>query len=384
MTFGIEIQKFMFPWLAFHMTDSKLLVGLTAFCLGVPNIALMPFGGVLADRAGRTTVVRVTQSALAVLSFLLAGLLLANGLSVWGLMVFAVLLAVVLAFDQPARQSVLPSLTPRALLTNAMAMSSTAWSTARICGPAAAGGLLVLLMANGLEPGGVFAVAASAYAVMALCMFRVHMPPMAPRADKRSVMGDMVDGFSYVARTPALRTIFLLLLASSTFGLSYVVMLPVLAKEVYGVDAQGLGLIVAGSGVGGLVGGVLLAIFGGSKRRGLLTLLGGGTFGALLTAFGLSGSVMLSAGLLFLIGVVSAFYQTGTQTLLQVIVPDEMRGRVMANYAMVWSLSTVGGTIAGIMAEFWGVQAAVAIGGVVILATTAACWLATPALRTLD
>jgi MFS family permease len=383
LALSISVQNFALPWLAFHLTGSTLMVGLMAFCVGVPNAVLSPFGGVLADRAGRARVIRATQSLAFLFSVALAGFLALGG-DVWGVMVLAMLLGGVAAFDQPARQAIVPSLVPRDLLVNAMALSSTAWTSSRIIGPAVAGGTLALLLAAGLGPGALFALAAIGYGLMAICMRRVKLPAMPLRDRSRSVPRDLADGFVYVGTHRVVATLFVVLLASSLFGMSFLILMPVLAKEVYLVDEAGLGLLVACFGVGGLVGTILLAAIGSARHRGRVTVLGAVAFGSLLVILAASSSLVVSVPAMFAIGFSYAVFHTAAHTVLQVIVPDEYRGRVMANYSLMWSFGTVGGAIMGAMAALLGVQVAVGIGGALVVGFAIGCLLVTPQIWALD
>jgi hypothetical protein len=267
---------------------------------------------------------------------------------------------------------------------NAMAISSTSWNSARIMGPAFGGALLAFALASGIGPGAIFVVSASGYLLMFVSMMRVRLPRAKITSRNQSVGRALVEGFTYVVRNPVVLTLFLIVVANSLFGQSFLILMPVVARDVYGVDESGLGLLVACFGLGALVGYVGLAVFGTSGRRGLWALTGSAVFGVLLLLLSRSTLAVVSMPIIVAIGASATVYQTGAHTLLQSIVPDEMRGRVMANYSFVWSFLPVGGAMMGVMAEYLGGPNAILVGGTVVTLATLSCAIFNPALRTVD
>jgi MFS family permease len=236
VTFSVDMLRFAFPWLAYHLTGSltgsPLAVGLVAFAFGVPNLVLAPFGGVLADRVGRGPIIRITQALEVLLSLVLATVLLMGVTDIRVVAVLAALIGAVLAFDQPARQAMVPALVPRAVLINAVALVSTAWGLARITGPALGGLLLALFLAHGISPGGLFLIVAGGFVLMFLCMWRVVVPATPPPVRAQSVLRDMAEGFLFIGRQPKLLALFIVVAVGSTFGQSFTVLMPVIALEV--------------------------------------------------------------------------------------------------------------------------------------------------------
>lgn len=371
LAFATEVQRFSFPWLAYYLTESTIMVGLVGLFLGLPALVLTPFGGVLADRAGRGAIIRITLAAALAGSAALALLLLVFGeINVWIVLGFAALSGALSAFDGPARQAIVPGLVPRSALLNAMALTSSAWSISRIAGPAVAGVLLAVLLAWNAGPGGVFLTAAAGYGLIYLCMRQVQVPPLPPRASNQSVLREMAEGFRYIGRDRLVRILFVIMFVNSTFGMSYLLIMPVFAAEVFEVDTTGLGLMVSSVGIGALLGTFLLASTGGFQHRGRVLIVTSVLFGVALIAFALSVSFVMALIVLLLSGGIASWYQTNAHTLLQMIVPDAVRGRVMGTYTLIWALAPLGAAILGAMAAVWSAPTAVAIGGTVVVVVT--------------
>lgn len=379
-----EIQRFMTTWLAYDLSGSRSLLGLTGFGLGIPNLLFAPFGGLLADRLGSAWLISATQTANALISVALAVLLFSGSAAYWQILLFAILVGCITAFDQPARQSVVPRLVPRDVLPGAVALGSTAWSSARIIGPAIAGALLALFLATGVGPGGVLVAAAAGSFYMCVALSRVHLPEIGKHAARGSMLTELAEGFHYIWGNPAIRSIVGIVFSNNLFGASFIVLMPVFAREVYGIDEQALGLLVACYGIGALVGVVVLTALGGARRAGRLLLIMATLFGGVLVALSLSRSPVLSIPIMVAAGATNAWAAASANTLVQLGVPDRLRGRVMGIYALSHNLPAVGAGLAGLVAEAWGAPVAVGLGGVLVIVTTAALGVMTPGLRHLD
>jgi MFS family permease len=378
-----EMQRFMLPWLAYDQTGSKAVLGLASFSVGIGTLVFTPLGGLAADRLGRIQTIRITQSFLALLAGLLALGLLVGVIGVAHLLVFGVLTGVLAAFDQPSRQALVPRLVPREALLNATALTSSIWSLARISGPGVGGILLAVFVATGHGPLGVFLVVMAGFAIMVVCASRIHIS--VPKAGQRaSVLSDLKEGIHFIVSRPAVRTLLLIVFANSLFGTSFVVLMPAFAREVYHVDAGGLGALVASIGLGALVGTALLAVFGGARKRGPMLLATSIAYGLLLIAFANSREYSLAIPLLLLAGAMGAWYTAADGTLLQLMIPDALLGRVMGVYSLGFSLGPLGGALSGAMAELWGPPVATMVGGCLVVLVSVSILVMAPHVRSLE
>ena len=357
---GTWMQTVALSWLVYRLTGSSALLGSVNFASQIPVFLLSPLGGLVADRHSRHRVVIATQSASMLLAFALAGLTLFNIMKVWEIFVLSALLGIVNAFDIPARQAFVVEMTSREDLINAIALNSSAFNGARIVGPAVAG---ILVAAVG-EGWCFFANAVSYIAVIAgLLMMRVQ--PFRPRHSDSSALRHMVEGFRFVADTAPIRTLLLLVGAVSLFGMPFSVLMPIFADRILKAGAQGLGILMGMSGVGALTGALILASRQTVRGLGRWIALSAGTFSALLIVFAYSRLFWLSAALLAAIGFSVMIQMGSTNTLIQSMTPDNLRGRVLAAYSMMlMGMAPIGALISGVLAEHIGAQATVAAGAV--------------------
>jgi MFS family permease len=321
----------------------------------------------------------LTNSLFFFLLFLLAGLTAAGVVTVWYLLAYSFLHGVVIAFDTPTRQALLPHLIDdRKDLMNAVALHSTIWQTGRVVGPAIAG---ILIIAVGMAP--IFFIAAATYLAMVLAMTRVRVS-VEVRRSGRGMGAALWEGVQYVRRNSVFSSVIGLVFANSLFGMSFIFLMPVFAGDVLNVDSRGYGFLMTSMGVGTLAGGFLTAAMGRFRRKQLLLLGASGLYGLLLVLFSFSHLYASSVVLIFLAGFMQQIYMVTAQTVIQWLVPDEVRGRVMAIYAMVWSLTPLGALQAGTIANYLGAPIAVAIGGAVVTGFTLFLVAAVPRMRKLE
>jgi MFS family permease len=382
-TLSQSMIRFLLPWLAYDITGSTLALGLVGFALAGPNVLLAPFGGMWADRLERAALVRFTQTTVTLLIGSFAILVFAGTLQLPYLVLFAFAIGGVTAFDQPARQALIPALVPMAALTTALALNQMTWSLAGIVGPATAGALLAITIPLGLGPGPIFMLTVAGSAAMVFATLHIRIPRARERTARRHWSVEFLEGARFIVADPAARGLTFISFSGSILGSSYLFLMPAFAHEIYGVDTAGLGLLVASSGVGALLGSVVLALFGGRMRRGRVALASSFGFGIAVVAFSLSRSLPIGLAILLVAGAINAISFTTAQTLLQVSVPDRIRGRVMGIYALTFSLSTLGAAISGTLAAFIGPSAAVLIGGALVLVAAASVALLSPTIREL-
>lgn len=380
---GLQVQMVAQSWLVYQLTDSPALLGMVGLTQAIPTLVLTLFGGVVADRVDRRRLLLTTQGATGLLLLLLATLVATDHIQLWHIFAVAFLVGAVSAFDQPARMALVPHLVAREDLLNAVAMTSMVWQSSRIVGPALAGLLIGLV---GIAP--CFYLTTLGVLGMVLALKAVQVPPVAPPAGSRNVLRNLGEGVGYVWRNPIFRSLIGLTFFNSLFGMSYVAMMPVFARDVLAVGSQGYGLLMGVSGVGALIGTTTLASLGNVRHKGPLLLAGAAGFGSFIVLFALSRFYPLSLGLLFCMGAVSSVYMTTVNTLLQSLVPDELRGRVMGIYSLTWSIMPLGGFLSGSIADRFadpavGAPFAVGLGGTLVALMAVALAVTVPRVRRL-
>jgi MFS family permease len=374
---GTWMQSVAESWLVFRLTGSSALLGVAAFASQFPVFLLAPIGGTVADRHNRHRIIIITQTLSMMLPLVLAALTLSGAVRVWHVFALAAALGVVNAFDIPARQAFLVDMVGREDLMNAIALNSSMVNGARVIGPAVAG-----LVVAAVGEGWCFLVNGISYiAVIAgLLMMTVH----APRRDatRRPVLTETVDGMRFVIQTAPVRALLLLLGVVSFAGMPYAVLMPVFAESILHGGPKGLGLLMGASGLGALGGALSLASRSGVRGLGRWVAVSATTFGVALIAFSLSRMFWLSAALLVPVGASLMVQMASSNTLIQAMVPDALRGRVMAVYSMMFmGMAPFGALWAGTVAERIGAPETMALGGVVCIAAAAVFGARLPALR---
>jgi MFS family permease len=382
---GTWMQTVAQSWLVYRLTGSGLLLGSVGFASQIPVFLFAPIGGITADRSNRQRVVISTQTASMVLAFVLAALTLTHRVQVWHIFVLAALLGLVNAFDMPGRQSFLVDMVGKDDLMNAIALNSSMFNSARVIGPAVAG----ILVARLGEGWCFFANGVSYIAVIVgLMMMNVHAP--ARVSAKTSPLEHMVEGFRFVRHAAPIRALLLLLGLVSIVGMPYVVLMPIFAAKIlarggqelaaligsHDLGAMRLGILMGATGVGALLGALTLALRSGLKGLNRWVAVCCAGFGLSLMLFALSKWFWLSVLLLLPVGYFIMLQMASSNTLIQVMVPDELRGRVMAVYSMMFmGLAPVGALLGGALSDRLGAPLTVAIGGLASVA--GALWFGT-------
>jgi MFS family permease len=366
-------------WLVLELTDSPLLLGLTGLTFATPTIALTLLGGVIADRADRRRIMILAQSASALNFFLLATLILIGWIALWHVMALAFVSGCVRAFDRPSRMALLPQMVPKEDIANAVAVGGTIWQLNRLVGPALAGMLIYLI---GIGPTYYFCFGASLIAVG--LWLGIRLTQQSTALSSGGVLQHMAEGLNFIRKNEIYFMFIAMIFFNSAFGMSYLILMPVFARNVLDVGSQGFGFLQSFGGAGALVGVLAVAWFSHSRGKGLQALTGAMAFGVLLISFALSKSYALSLGLALALGVASQFYMTTISTVLQVNLPNELRGRVMGIYGLAWELMPVGGMIAGTIAEFAGAPIAVGFGGFMVAAMALLVMIFYPSIRRLE
>jgi MFS family permease len=356
---GTWMQNVAQSWLVYRLTGSSLLLGTVSFAGQIPVFPMAPLAGMVADRWNRRTIVIITQTASMVLAFILAALTLSKRITVWEIVLLAALLGVVNAFDIPARQSFLVEMVGREDLMNAIALNSSIFNSARIIGPGIAG----ILVASIGEGWCFFANAVSYIAVIA-GLFLMKIPPRQAERAIKSALSHIAEGFRFVRRTAPIRSLLLILGLVSLVGMPYTVLMPVFAKSVLHGDATTLGVLGSAAGIGALVGALVLASRTRVHGLGKWVWMACASFGGFLILFSFSRQYALSALLLVPVGFSLMTQMGATNTLVQSMVPDRLRGRTMAVYSMMFmGMSPLGAILAGAAADRISAPTTVALGG---------------------
>jgi MFS family permease len=374
---GTWMQSVAQSWLIYRLTGSAALLGLIGFAGQIPIFILAPFGGVVADRLNRHRVLIATQSSMMVLAAALAALTLAGIVREWQIFMLAALLGVANAFDIPARQAFLVETVSREDIVNAVALNSSMLNGARIVGSAVAG-----LVVAAFGEGWCFLLNAISYVAVigALLVMRVeaveHSHPHA------SAWESIVEGFTYSWNTTPVRALLLLLGLVSLMGMPYSVLMPVIADRVLHGGPNAYGVLLSASGVGALAGAAMLTLRRHIHGLGRWVAVSAVSFGLALIAFSFSRELWLSTLLLVPAGFFMMVEMAASNTLIQSMIPNRLRGRVMSVYSMMFmGMAPMGALVAGGLAAPLGAPATVAIGGAICVAGGVLFGVGLPRLR---
>jgi MFS family permease len=374
---GTWMQTVAQAWLVYRLTHSSLLLGSVGFASQIPVFLFAPIGGTLADRANRQRVVIGTQTASMILAFILAALTLTGTVQVWHIFVLASLLGLVNAFDIPARQAFLVEMVGREDLMNAIALNSSMFNGARVVGPAIAG----ILVAR-IGEGWCFLANAASYIAVIVGLLLMRVQTASRKGKDSSALEDILEGIGFARRAAPIRSLLLLLGLISLVGMPYAVLMPVFADRILHGGARGLGILMGAAGVGALFGALTLALRSGLKGLGSWIVACCAGFGVSLFAFSFSRSFWLSAALLVPVGYCMMLQMACSNTLIQAMVPDQLRGRVMALYSMMFmGMAPFGAFLGGALAEKLGAPVTVSIGALASVLAAVAFGLHLPSIR---
>lgn len=373
---GTWMQSVAQSWLVYRLTGSSLLLGSVGFASQFPVFLVAPLGGIVADRWNRQKVVIGTQTASMVLAFVLSLLTLTGVVEVWHIFVLAALLGVVNAFDIPGRQAFLVDMVGKEDLMNAIALNSSMFNGARILGPAIAG----VLVAKIGEGWCFFANAVSYIAVIVgLAMMRVG--PFSPPS-QASPLAHLKEGFHFAYHTAPIRAILVLLGLVSLVAMPYTVLMPIFADRILHGGSRALGMLMGATGVGALLGALTLAAKTEVRGLGRWVAFACAGFGISLILFAFSRNLALSVCLLLPVGFSMMLQMSSSNTLIQAMVPDRLRGRVMAVYSMMFmGMAPFGAFFAGALADRVGAPVTLSLGAIAAIGGAALFWLQLPKIR---
>lgn len=357
---GQWMDQFTRAWLIYEITGSPFQLGAVTAVRGLPLLLFGILAGAVADRSGRRMQLIVAQVTNGVLNIILAALVLTGQVQGWHVYLTAFLAGTVQAFQQPARQTLISDLVPENRLLNALALNSAALNGSRMIGPAIAG--LVITQAG---TGGSYLLQSIVYFLATVWTFQIHIPARLEQVDQDGrpsrrppLVQSVGEGLAFAAKEPSIRAQLLLGLGPLTFAMSYTALMPMIAIDVLHGEAALGGTLLSSIGVGALFGALVVASMRRDTGYGLSVVLGALAFSAALFAFASSSVVWLSLALGVVVGLFSVTYTTQNQSLLQVMTPRPLRGRVMSIYLLNRGLVPVGALVAGMLAERFGGQGA--------------------------
>lgn len=365
-------------WLVLDLGGSPFVLGAVWACRTLPSVFFGALAGVLSDTMGRRRLMLIAQTCMVSLQFLAASLVVAGRVEIWQVLVIALLGGTALAFDQPARQTMIYDLVGKHDLLNAVALNRIAQRTGSIAGAPLAGALIGFL-----GVGGTLYVVGAAFLLGVVSLLMLHSPPVLASLRRQSIWKDFLLAWNYVRGQPQILGILAVEIAFDTFG-AYHMLMPLFARDILEVGPTGLGFLYAAEGFGEMAGALVLASFSQVRRRGWLMLGGFLGLGAVLLLFSLSSWFYLSLLMLAVVGLMHTTVMIMVQTLLLGSVSDELRGRVMGIYVFTWGAVPLGSLQAGAVAGLLGAPFALGMGGAVIMLAAAALAITQPKVRQLE
>lgn len=362
---AMQMSTVALGYLAFALSGSATALGLIGLGWGIPMVGLSLVGGVVADRFSRRTILLGTQSLVGLSAFVAAVLLLSQAIQVWHIFIIALMQGTAFAFNMPARQALIGELVEAADLGSAIALNNTVMNTMRVLGPPVAGALIAWPI---IGINGVFILIFLLYIVVVATLWRLPHD-IVRRTEQRSGWQSLVEGLSYIRRSPTLVGLLALGFAPMLLGMPYQMLLPVFALGILKAGPEGLGLLNMASGLGAVAGSVGVSLVAAHGGRRLVQLALGAAFGGGLIAFALSQSLWLAALMLVIVGAASAGYMSLNNSLVLEAAPRAFHGRVMSVYMMTFALMPLATLPAARLADTLGpAQTVAGMGGLLIVA----------------
>ena len=375
---ALGMQFLILGWLVLELTNSPSQLGLVIAIYGAPNLALLMFGGIFADRVDRRWMLFYSQTIVAALIFGVATLTLYQLISIWHIYGIAFILGTIQGVNMPARMAIVPDLVGRDDILNATSLNMAVFNTGRIMGPSLAGWII-----QHVGMGHALYFNALCYALGCVCLLMMSGVESRSQNKDANMLRDFWAGIKYVAMTPIAFTMVGLSFAFGFFGAAYVQVLPAFGKEVLRLNADGAGFLLTVAGIGSLAGNIYLASLGNTKNKNWLLLGMIILFGVSLFFFALSPIYIVSLVLLFFTGVgFTGFISMGT-AILQISTPPELRGRMMSLWLIGAAVHYIGAWPLGTVGEYYGWP--MSLGGGALLMLGLVMWLGIfrPTLRRL-
>jgi MFS family permease len=377
---GTWMQTIALSWLVYRMTDSAFMLGVVGFAGQIPPLIVAPFSGVFADRWNRHRGVIMTQTCAMIQATILAVLTLTGVITIWQIIVLSFCMGLINAFDIPIRQSFLSEMVEtKEDLANAIALNSSLFNGARLIGPAIAGAMIAAF-----GEAVCFLINAITFIAVLVALLAMHIAPRPKASAPRSVMQGLNEGFRYAFGFEPIRDVLLLLALVSLLGFGYTILMPVYARSILHGDSNTFGFLMGAVGIGALSGALFLASRHTVVGLGKWIARASGLFGAGLVVFSLVHVFWLSLIVLVFVGFGMMVQMASSNTILQTIVEDDKRGRIMSMYTMAFQgMMPFGSLIAGTLASRVGVPETLFLGGLVCIIASAVFTSRLPALRKL-
>ncbi len=376
--FGMNMMIILRGWLVQDKWDNAAYLGFIMAAVAVPMLLVSPFAGVVTDRVDRRKLLLVAQSVLVVINGFVAVLIITDVILFWHLLIVSSMTGAAFAFNMPGRQALVATLVPRDRLLNATALSTAMMNISRIIGP-----LIGALLIVPIGIGGAYVVATAFYA--SAVAVTLLLPPMPPNREKEfTFFEDLVDGFKYIKGNSMLVALMLFATVPMIFAMPYMILLPVFADRVWDVGEVGFAMMQAASGIGGLIGAMYIANMDSYPKKTRLLVGGAFAFGGFLILFALSPAFWMGLLMIGMVGLGSMVFMTVNNTSIQLVIPDEMRGRVMSVMMMTFGLMPLGAVPAGVAAENIGVRPVVAVAGALCVAVMLVLFFSLSAFRKMD
>ncbi len=373
---GTWMQMAAQAWLVYELTNSPLALGLVGACGTVPMLLFALPAGVVADRLSKRNILLVTQSIAMAQAFALAGLVYSGAVLVWHVMVLAGFLGMSNSFDMPARHAMVIELAGREDVLNAVSLNSSAFNGGRIVGPAAAG-----LLIGAAGTAGCFLINGVSFIATIVALAGITPRPPSPEAQGPMLL-QIRGGLAWAKGQPVVRGVLAMIAVASVFAMSYATLLPVFARDVFHSGAEGYGFLLSAYAMGALTSALLLTAFGHRWPLGRLATVGSYWFPAALAGVALAPRYGVGVAALFLTGVGMMLFNAVSNTMLQALSPDELRGRVMSMRTLLFAgMMPVGSLQVGAVGEWLGPRAAVGIGAAICFVSALVAYWRVPGLR---
>jgi MFS family permease len=380
MSAGQWVQQVTLGWLLYDLTGNSVLLGALNGLRALPFLVTGPMAGVAADRMDRRSLLIRTQWVLIITAILMGALVASPFLHVWHIFLFTLITGIAWTITEPVRMSMIPNVVPKEDLANAIALNSGGFNLMKVIGPALGGALIAWFGAAEN-----FFVQAIAYSGVLAMIYLMYIPSHRTEATRATALANLKEGFAYVWSTPAVLALMTLAYVPRVFAVPYQTLMPVFQKDVLKIGPEGLGLLMAAPGVGAVIAVLTLASFGHRiERQGLLLVASIVVLGAFLMFFSQITWLPLALVTLVIIGAFQMFFLASTATILQLIVPDELRGRVLSLYMLDRGFMPLGALFAGTTAHFIGAPLTVLTMGAIVVGLTLLVAWRVPAIRTLQ
>jgi MFS family permease len=378
-TMAMQMGMVTTGYVAYDISRSAAAVGYVSLGMGIPMLILGLFGGVVADRFPKKTVLTMTQTVIGVSAAINAILVLTGVVQIWHLMLVSALQGSSFAFNMPSRQAFVAQLVTRQRLMAAVALNNAGMNFSRVIGPSIAGALIAVPF---IGAGGVYLIMSAMYAFVVMSLLRIPQRGEPLSHEKRpSPLRSLGDGLGYVRQNPVVFTLLLLAFVPVMLGMPYQALMPVFARDVFHVGSTGLGLLLTVNGIGALAGSLIVASITTFQRRGLLQMGMGILFGLSIALFAFGQSFYLALGALLIVGLVSAGFQSLNSTLVMNNTDPAYHGRVMSVYMLTFSAMPLGVVPFGWLADHYGAPITIGTGGLVLAAVIALVGVLHPSYR---